>query len=208
MKKLAVAFTVLSMFTTFAQAEGNAEAGKAKAATCIACHGMDGNSLVDMYPKIAGQHVGYMSKQLKEFRLSAQTGGKEGRHDPIMSGMAVALSDQDIADLSAYFNSQKISEGKAVDPELFEKGKKLYMGGDLERQVTACVACHGANGEGMNLAGYPALASQHAVYLKGQLEKFRSGARNNDLNGMMSGVAEKLTDEDINILSQYIGSLK
>ncbi|MBY5993382.1 c-type cytochrome [Ferrimonas balearica] len=208
MKKFAVVFAVLSMFSTLAQAEGDAQAGQTKAVTCIACHGMDGNSPIDMYPKIAGQHTGYMVKQLKEFRQAAQTGGQEGRHDPVMSGMAMALSDEDIADISAYFASQQISAGPAAAEEVQERGHQLYMGGDAARQITACVACHGVKGEGMSLAGYPALASQHPTYLKIQLEKFRDGSRHNDMNGMMGGVAKNLTDEDIAILSQYISALK
>ncbi|MBW3141375.1 c-type cytochrome [Ferrimonas balearica] len=208
MKKFAVVFAVLSMFSTLAQAEGNPEAGKAKAVTCIACHGADGNSPIEMYPKIAGQHTGYLVKQLMEFRQAAKTGGQEGRNDPIMSGMAMALSDEDIADVSAYFASQAISEGPAADAAVQEKGHQLYMGGDASRQITACVACHGVKGEGMGLAGYPALADQHPAYLKAQLEKFRSGDRNNDMNGMMAGVAKNLSDEDIAILAQYISAIE
>ncbi len=208
MKKFAVVFAVLSMFSTLAQAEGNAEAGKAKAITCIACHGADGNSPIDMYPKIAGQHTGYLVKQLTEFRQAAQTGGQQGRMDPIMSGMAMALSDEDIADVAAFFASQQISQGPAADAAVLEKGRQLYMGGDASRQITACVACHGVKGEGMSLAGYPAVADQHPAYLKAQLEKFRSGARNNDLNGMMGGVAKNLSDEDIAVLSQYLSAIE
>ncbi|SHI01806.1 c-type cytochrome [Ferrimonas marina] len=209
MKKFVVALAVLSSISTTAMAQGDASAGQAKAATCVACHGMDGNSPIDMYPKIAGQHVDYLIKQINEFKLAGQTNGEQGRHDPVMSGMAMMLAtEQDVADVSAWYASQSISPGAEVSAEIADQGHALYMGGDPERQITACVACHGVDGQGMSLAGYPAVASQHTGYLKAQLEKFRSGARHNDLNGMMGDIAKKLTDEEIELLAQYINSMK
>lgn len=207
MKKLALALSVvIAAISSPAIAEGNAEAGKTKIIVCSACHGMDGNSMIDMYPKIAGQHATYLQKQLHDFRSAAQTGGKDGRMDPIMSGMAMPLSDQDILDISAYFSSQAIQEAEAKDvPEL---GAKLYKGGDVSRGITACMACHGPDGKGAELAGFPTLAGQHANYIKIQLTKFREAGRHNDLNGMMQDVAKKLNDSDIDALSKYLSSLK
>ena len=209
MKKFALALSVLAAVSCTVQAQGDAEAGKQVASTtCLACHGMDGNSLVNLYPKLAGQHAGYLEKQLKEFKQGAMTGGKQGRNDPIMAGMVMTLTEQQMADVSAFYAEQKVSAGKTIDAATEAAGKKLYMSGDANRGITACVACHGVNGEGMNLAGYPALHGQHPEYLKSQLEKFRSGARANDMNGMMSGVAKPLSDDDIALLSDYISSLK
>ncbi|MGL5360262.1 MAG: c-type cytochrome [Shewanella sp.] len=207
MKKLALALSVVvAAISSPTIAEGNAEAGKTKVIVCSACHGMDGNSLIDMYPKLAGQHATYLQKQLHDFRSAAQTAGKDGRMDPIMGGMSIALSDQDILDISAYFTSQtlKATEVKEV-PEL---GAKLYKGGDASRGITACMACHGPEGKGAALAGFPGLAGQHANYIKIQLTKFRDVSRHNDLNGMMQDVAKKLNDSDIDALSKYIASLK
>ena len=195
----------LSAVATANAAEGNAEAGKSKTAMCAACHGADGNSLVPMYPKLAGQSASYLVKQLTEFKLGMTSAGKAGRVDPVMGGMAMALSDQDMADVAAFYASQKITAGNGSDNAI---GKKLYLGGNAEMEVTACVACHGINGKGMPSAGFPALASQNAEYLKIQLEKFRDGSRNNDLNAMMQGVAANLTDDEITALSQYMSSLK
>ncbi len=208
MNKFAVALAALTAFSTPAWATvGDAVAGQAKATTCVACHGTDGNSPIDMYPKLAGQHEGYLFKQLKEMKLAAMTGGKEGRHDPVMSPMAMMLAtDQDIADVAAFYASQIPSAGQAGERAAVSAGKKLYLGGDPQRQITACVACHGVNGNGMGLAGYPAVAGQHGSYIKAQLEKFRSGARHNDMNGMMSDVAKRLTDADIEHLAQYINA--
>ncbi|MGL4713988.1 MAG: c-type cytochrome [Shewanella sp.] len=207
MKKLALALSVvIAAISSPAIAEGNAEAGKTKIIVCSACHGMDGNSMIDMYPKLAGQHPTYLQKQLHDFRSAAQTGGKEGRMDPIMAGMSIALSDQDILDISAYFSSQAIQVTEAKDiPEL---GEKLYKGGDVSRGITACMACHGQDGKGAELAGFPTLAGQHPTYIKIQLTKFRDMGRHNDLNGMMQDVAKKLNDSDIEALSKYLSSLK
>ncbi|MEH6595541.1 MAG: c-type cytochrome [Colwellia polaris] len=206
MKKFIITILLgLSAIATANAAEGNAEAGKNKSAMCAACHGADGNSLVPMYPKLAGQSASYLVKQLVEFKQGMTSGGKSGRVDPVMGGMAMALSEQDMADVAAFYASQEITAGTGNADAL---GKKLYLGGNAEMEVTACVACHGINGKGMPSAGFPALASQNAEYLKIQLEKFRNGSRNNDLNGMMQGVAANLTDEEITALSQYMSSLK
>jgi len=195
----------LSAVATANAAQGDAEAGKGKSAMCAACHGADGNSLVPMYPKLAGQSAGYLVKQLTEFKLGMTSGGKSGRVDPVMGGMAMTLSEQDMADVAAFYASQQVTAGNGSADAA---GKKLYLGGNAEMEVTACVACHGINGKGMPSAGFPALANQNAEYLKIQLEKFRNGSRNNDLNGMMQGVAANLTDEEIAALSQYMSSLK
>ncbi|QDE33033.1 MULTISPECIES: cytochrome c [Shewanella] len=205
MKKLALALSVVALMSSSVMAEGNAEVGKTKAIVCSACHGVDGNSMIDMYPKLAGQHPEYLEKQLTEFRLAAKTGGKEGRMDPIMIGMSMGLSDEDIADISAFFASQvKVVADVADVPAA---GESLYKGGDAARGITACVACHGPEGHGAAAAGFPAVAGQHANYIKIQLNKFRDASRHNDLNGMMQDVAKKLSDADIEVLSKYISSL-
>ena len=109
-------------------------------------------------------------------------------------------------DLAAFFESQDQKQG-ATPEDVIEKGQQLYRGGDLERGITACIACHGPRGNGMGLAGFPDISGQHYSYLKSQLEMFKKGDRNNDLNGMMRDIAKKLTDEDIEILSKYLGGL-
>lgn len=207
MKKLAISISLVLGLVGHANAiDGNAEAGKNKSATCVACHGTDGNSIVTTYPKIAGQHSGYIYQQLKAFKLGASSGGKEGRYDPVMSAMAMPLSDQDMQDLAAYYAGLEMSQGMTPQ-EVVEEGKKLYSSGDGERGIPACIACHGPKGTGMQLAGFPRLSYQHADYLKLSLEKYRNGTRNNDMNGMMQDIAAKLTDKDIEILSKYLGGL-
>ncbi|WP_018982140.1 c-type cytochrome [Salinimonas chungwhensis] len=207
MKKLCLLACLTFSLTTGAQTSGgDPEAGKQKSTTCAACHGPDGNSAIPMNPKLAGQHANYLVKQLKEFKLASQTGGEEGRNNAVMNGMAAALSEQDMQDISAYYASQDLNIGTTPE-EVIEPGEALYRGGDLERGITACMACHGPRGNGMQLAGFPNISGQHTEYLASQLKAFRSGQRHNDMNGMMRDIAMKLTDEDIEVLSKYLAGL-
>ena len=208
MKKLVLVLSVMfaALSASAHAVEGNAEAGKAKAAVCAACHGPDGNSPVNMFPKIAGQHADYLVKQLKDFKAAATSGGQKGRNEPAMFAFAMTLSEQDMADLAAYFASQKVTHTPST--EVSALGEKLYKAGDAEKGIPACIACHGPAGKGMGLAGFPALTGQHATYIKAQLTKFSKGDRHNDLNGMMEGVANKMSDKDIDAITKYIASLK
>jgi cytochrome c553 len=206
MKQLSLLICLVLGVSGAALAQGNAEEGQKKSVACGACHGADGNSVIDMNPKLAGQYAGYIVKQLKEFKLASQTDGKQGRNNAIMNGMAAALSEEDMLDIAAYFSSQKASPGEAPE-DVVAAGQKLYRGGDTERGVTACIACHGPHGDGTSLSGFPDISGQHAAYLKTQLESFRSGVRNNSHNGMMGDIAKRLSDDDIEILSKYIEGL-
>ncbi|GAC12696.1 c-type cytochrome [Aliiglaciecola lipolytica] len=208
MKKLGLLVCLTVGFSASVLAQGNAETGKELITSkgCIACHGADGNSALDMYPSLAGQHAQYTVKQLKELKLGGETAGAEGRYDPVMSSQAALLNEQEMQDLAAYLASQDAKPGTTPE-DVVEKGGNLYRGGDLDRGITACIACHGPRGNGMGLAGFPDISAQKAAYLKSQLEKFRSGTRANDLNGMMRDIASKLTDDDIETLSQYLGGL-
>jgi cytochrome c553 len=89
-----------------AYAAGSVEAGQAKAATCAACHGVDGNSANPEWPSLAGQHVSYLTRQLQAFRSGE-------RQNVLMSPMAMILSDEDVADLAAFFSAQSIRGGEA-----------------------------------------------------------------------------------------------
>ena len=173
-------------------------AGKAKAAACAACHGADGNSPVAIYPKLAGQSTDYLVKQLQEFKAGT-------RKDPVMAPMAAALSEQDMLEIASYFAAQKVAVADLAGSDV---GQKLYFGGNVKRKITACVACHGANGKGMNKAGFPTIAGQNEAYLKAQLMKFKKGDRNNDYNTMMQSVAAKLSASDIDELAKYMASMK
>ncbi|MER2491142.1 c-type cytochrome [Catenovulum sediminis] len=209
MKKSAIALAMLIGLSANSQAttiDGDPEAGKAKSATCAACHGADGNSVITANPKIAGQNAEYLFKQLQDFKAGAMSGGSEGRANAIMGGMVAALSEQDMKDLAVFYAQQETKPG-ATPEEVIAQGEKLYRAGDASRGVTACTACHGPQGEGVPLAGFPKLSGQHPDYIAAQLKAFRNGSRNNDLNNMMGAIAEKLSDKDIDILSQYVSGL-
>jgi cytochrome c553 len=206
MKNISLLIILLLGFSAPSIAQGDAEKGKAKSVACGACHGADGNSLISINPKLAGQHANYLVKQIAEFKLASQTGGKEGRNNAVMNGMAAALSEQDILDIAAYFSSQTSTAGETPEDSV-ALGTKLYAGGDLERGITACIACHGPRGNGTSLSGFPDISGQHADYIKAQLNAFRSGDRANSLNGMMEDIAKKMTDEDIEVLSNYVAGL-
>jgi cytochrome c553 len=180
--------------------EGDPAAGQAKAATCIACHGPDGNSVNPEWPKIAGQHARYIAKQLKEFKA-----GKH-RSNALMAGMVAGLSEQDMDDLGAFYASANMSGGFAEE-SLVELGEKIYRGGNSASGVPACMSCHGPTGVGDPLAGFPRLAGQHATYTRAQLESFRTEARSNDPKRMMRDIALKLTPDEMAAVASYIGGL-
>jgi cytochrome c553 len=188
--------------TTLAQtpAAGSAEEGQAKSTACIACHGVDGNSANPQWPTLAGQHKPYIAKQLRAFKSGS-------RKDPLMSPMAVSLSDDDIEDLAAYFSSQKPT-GLEADPGKVSLGQRLYRGGDTKTGLTACAACHGAEGHGNPLASYPAIRGQHATYLATQLRAYRAGTRTTDQNQMMRTIASTMSDDQIDALSSYVQGLR
>ncbi len=178
------------------QAGGDAKAGEAKSAACLACHGPMGNSVVPMWPKLAGQHPEYLRKQLMDFKAN-------NRANEQMTPMALPLSDQDIADLAAYFASQQQSPG-APGSDDAGLGERLYRGGNAASGVPACTGCHGPQGLGMGLAKFPRISGQHAQYVEQTLKHFRDGARQNDTNAMMRGVAARMTDREIAAVSQYL----
>ena len=183
-----------------ASTQGDPQAGQSKAAACAACHGADGNSVNPEWPNLAGQHAGYTSKQLADFKAGEQ------RKNAIMAGQAANLSEQDMADLGAYFATLSPAGG-FVSPEKRALGEKIYRGGNHDSGVPACIACHGPTGAGDPMGGIPMLSGQHAPYTAAQLEAFRSGARANDPNGMMRGSAHKLTDAEIDAVSEYVAGL-
>lgn len=213
MKKLTLAFCILLAGSPIAHAMdaatstnkvvGNAEAGKTKNTTCVACHGADGNSPIAMYPKLAGQHVNYTTKQLQNFKA-----GK--RQDPVMAPMAMPLSDQDMADLAAYFASQTIQQGQASE-ELVKQGERIYLGGNQISGVSACAACHGPRGKGNEAAKYPAVGNQHADYIVKQLQDFKAGKRGagtDDPNQiMMVDIASRMTEGEMKAVASYMQGL-
>ncbi len=209
MNKVLVSLLLTLGITGMAHAAGDAKAGQSKAAVCGACHGVDGNSPAPNFPKLAGQGERYLLKQMQDIKAGSTPGAAEGVGRKVleMTGMLDPLSDQDLADIAAYFSSQKPTVGMA-DPALVAQGEKLFRGGKLDLGMPACTGCHAPNGVGNDLAGFPQLGGQHAAYTAKQLTDFREGNRTNDGDTMiMRGIAAKLSNKDIQALSSYIQGL-
>ena len=180
---------------------GDATAGQAKAAACGACHGMDGNSTDPQYPKLAGQNEQYIVAELMRFKSGL-------RQNAIMSGMAAPLSPQDMHDIAAYFAKQKRLPGVA-DDKLAGAGEKIYRQGDPDRNIPACMACHGPDGAGNPGWRVPNIAGQHADYVQQQLKAWHDGTTwGSDAHAqIMSTIAQRLTEQDISAVSSYVEGL-
>ncbi len=209
MDKIFIAL-LATLMTQFAVAGGDAVAGKGKTQVCSACHGAEGNSPAATFPKLAGQNEKYLLKQMQDIKNGT-------RPVPTMVGQLDSMSDEDLADIAAYYASQANSGGQAEVAKV-ALGQKVYRAGVSATGVAACTACHGARGTGNAPAGFPALAGQHAGYIADQLRKFRIGAENtleensngrtNDGDaGMMRDVAARLSDNEIDAVSSYIAGL-
>lgn len=175
-------------------------AGETKAQLCQGCHGEDGNSAETLIPKLAGQYSNYIAKQLRNY----QTGG---RTHQIMNAMAATVSDDDLADIAAYFASQKKMSGSS--PTENQIGKHLFLKGDKSRGVIGCVNCHGENGKGRlpSTSMFPVIGGQHKDYLLKQITDFRQNDRTNSASGVMNFTTKLLSDEEIDALAEYISGL-
>ena len=186
--------------------KGNAAAGEGKAVTCGACHGADGNSAVPNFPKLAGLGEKYLLKQMTDIR--------DGRR-PVaaMAGQVDNMTDQDLADIAAFYDAKERTSEMA-DEDLVALGRKVYMSGIMERKVAACSGCHSPSGKGNAPAGFPGLAGQHADYIAAQLKMFRTGyespeGRTNDGDSkIMRTTAFELSDLEIKAVASYASGLK
>lgn len=210
-KSLFVAILAVSTFTYAAEekqapkvdpAKGEALYSSGDAArnimACVACHGAAGNSTITQNPKLAGQFDSYIVKQLADFK-SGQ------RNNPVMSGIAKALNNEDIRNIAAYLDKQQSKPGAARNKDIVEFGKKIYRAGIAEKNVPACASCHGATGSGIP-AQFPRLAGQHQDYTAAQLTVFRSGDRKN--SPQMVTIAKRMSDDEIQAVADYVAGLK
>lgn len=207
MKKILATAALLALSTggqALAEEAATPKADPAAAQTivntvCVACHGADGNSMVPTYPKLAGQGAGYLLKQLHDFKSGQRKG-------TVMNGFAATLSDADMRNLAAFFSEQKTKPGTANDADEVHQGQMMYRAGNTMVGIPACAGCHGPSGSG-NPVEFPRLAGQQPDYVVSELQKFRSGERANDPAGMMRGVAQRMTDQEMKAVAQYITAL-
>jgi len=172
--------------------------GAELAASCQACHTADGSRGAPANPILQGQHPEYLVKQLIEYKS-----GK--RKNAIMSGMAAALSEEDMKHIAAFYASKKAKEGFAKVKETVGLGEQIWRGGIANKQVPACAGCHGPTGAGIP-SQYPRIGGQHGDYTEAQLLGFRSGLRGN--NAQMSAIAGKLNDREIKAVSDYAAGMR
>ncbi len=188
-------------WTGTAVAAGNKDAGQAKSALCMGCHGPEGNSANPEWPSLAGQHASYIVKQIKHFKAAE-------RNNPLMMPMAMTLSDQDADDVAAYYASTTPHPTGEAEPSKVRLGEKLYRGGKASAGVPACAGCHGPTGAGIPAAAYPRIGGQYAVYAAVQLRAYKSGARATDPNSMMRSVAGRLSEEEIDAVASYLQGMR
>lgn len=181
------------------------ERGKDLAATCNGCHGKDGSADLDFnFPSIAGQVAAFTYKQMLDYKDNTRGHG-------IMQNFANILPDKDIADLAVWYETQtppiaKTEDTKGEEFTVTERAVKLATKGDGSRLLPPCAACHGQKGEGA-IVDIPSLAGQNPSYLTNTMYEFKSGRRGNDLYSRMRIIAQSLSDDEINELSNYYGSI-
>ncbi len=197
------ALAAAALLSVEASAQGKAQGIATQ--VCAACHAADGNSIAPANPKIAGQFPEYLEKQLRDFK--AQGGKKAARESAIMAGMVANLSDADMKGLATLYAQQKLKPAAAADKDLAALGQKIWRGGNAASGVPACAGCHGPAGAGLP-GQYPRLAGQYSEYVATQLKAFKDGARANDPNGAMRGVAARLTEREIRAVSEYAAGLR
>ncbi len=199
--QLLILLSVISSHAIFAA--GDAAVGQTKSQPCAACHGADGNSVNPEWPKLAGQGAGYIVAQLQLF--------KDGtRQNALMLPQVAALSEQDMQDIAAYYADQTGTPG-AADPDMVDQGEQIYRGGIIDKDVTACSACHSPTGAGNAPAKFPKLSGQHAAYTENRLRAYRAIdptiEESHAAAEIMVSVTERLTDAEIQALAQYIQGL-
>ncbi|KTC64670.1 cytochrome c4 (plasmid) [Legionella adelaidensis] len=191
---------LLLLCSSFSYAVGNSKAGEQKSTVCVACHGEKGISSNPQWPSLAGQHYSYLLKQLKDY--------KEGktRNSPIMAPVVAPLTEQDMEDLASYYAGLPLPEG-ATPKEFLQRGQELYRGGDFDKKITACIACHGPKGTGNAQAGFPVLSGQQPVYTTQQLQLFKEGKRSNDFNAIMQDISANMDQKDMEAVANYMAGL-
>jgi len=167
---------------------------------CIACHAIDGNSAISANPKLAGQHAAYITKQLNNFKSGL-------RENVVMAGMVANLTEKDMINLGRYFSEQVILLSSAQKNGVGSLGEDIFRAGIKNKGVAACASCHGPSGHGIP-DKYPRLNAQHSQYTLSQLNSFRLELRKNDPESVMRTIAQKLTEQEMQDVADYIQGLR
>ena len=206
MKRLTLLALVLAAGAVSAAPKADVEKGKQVATTiCAACHAADGNSGIATYPKLAGQAAAYVYGQTMAIKDGTRTHGAAG----VMKPMVMNLSEQDIRDAAAYYAKQQGKPGEANPKENPELGAKIYRGGLSAKKLPACMSCHGPSGAGIpgggtEIQAYPRLGGQHKAYVVEQMKAYQSGQRK---NAIMADIANRLSEEELNAVANFIQGL-
>ena len=185
------------LFASSAMAQADeARAKKIVSGVCFLCHGAEGESSSEVFPKLAGQHSEYIAKQLENFKS-----GK--RKSTAMGDMVAKLKPDEMLALGAYFEKKSVPQEPAKDPDLAAMGKYIYHSGNKFSGVAACASCHGK--DGLGTAALPRLAGQYASYVEAQLKSFGKRERTND-NAVMHSVAAKMTALEMAAVAEYISA--
>ncbi|MDO6461742.1 c-type cytochrome [Granulosicoccaceae sp. 1_MG-2023] len=193
-----------------AQAAGDPEAGQqivmkgdGQGAPCVACHGLDGaGNDAGGFPRLAGMDADYLAHQIRSYNDGS-------RVSPIMQPNVTKLSEQQIQDVAAYYAGQEVvASTQPAEPDAAEMalGRKLVERGDWSAYIPSCDSCHGPGALGVG-ADFPMLAGQHPTYIAQQLRAWQAGTRHNDPNLLMTGVAERLSDAQIDAVAAYLSRL-
>lgn len=192
-KVLGAALAALFSLTAFAQAD-EARAQKIVNGSCFLCHGAQGESSSEVFPKLAGQHWEYIAKQLENFNT-----GK--RKSTAMAAMSSSLTADEMIALGQYFEKQSIPPEPPKDANLALVGQYIYLSGNKASGVPACIACHGQ--DAMGTSALPRLAGQYAIYTETQLKQFNERERTND-NAVMHAIASKMTPLEMAAVAEYL----
>jgi cytochrome c553 len=198
MNKLALGLLLCLPLQFYAQP--NPETAQNKAIVCEACHGPKGISVNPIWPNLAGQNKKYLVKQLIDIKMSKL------RNVPTMTTLVANLNEQDFEYLANYYAKIPLAEG-STPKQFLQRGELIYRGGDFNKHITACIACHGPKGTGNAQAGFPVLSGQHAAYTILQLQAFKDKKRTNDLNHIMQDISARMSQDDMEAVAHYIEGL-
>ncbi len=192
------AFLLVPLMTPLTASPGDAAKAIGLAANlCSSCHGEDGNSVVPTFPKLAGQQAVYLLRELKDYKSGKRVG-------EVMAPIVAGLTEEDVDNLAAFYSTQQTAPGTVAEPSLLAAGKALYLNGNPKRGVPSCDGCHEEDGKGGGK--FPRVAGQHVDYVLEQFRLYAAGKRTNGAR-VMQAVAERLTEQEVRALAEYMASM-